>query len=160
MGSYFITEKFTLIPKHLYNQNYLNEMFDITDQDIVKNIELEKQNAILSYVAPQNSGSEEELPLVYGMIEYAYTLKDYNKVVINFCKEKNLTHIVAVEDSRLLLANTYRTTDAKSILYFATLVAQQVMFNPHLTKIHIYGTLENDGMELLDKYFNGVTIKV
>ena len=160
MVSYFITEKFTLIPKHLYNQNYLNEMFAITDQDIVRSIELEKQNAILSFVAPKNSGSEEILPLVYVMIEYAYTLKDHNKVVINFCKEKNLTHIVAVEGSKLLLANTYRTTDLKSILYYTTLVAQQVMFNPHLTTVHVYGTLDNSGVELLDKYFSGVTIKV
>ena len=160
MVSYFITEKFTLIPKHLYNQNYLSEMFTVTDQDIIRSIELEKQNAILAFVAPKNNSSEEELPLVHGLIEYAYTLQDHNKVVINYCKEKNLTHIVAIEGSRLLLANTYRTTDVKSILYYATLVAQQVMFNPHLTKVHIYDSLENDGVELLDKYFSGVTIKV
>ncbi len=156
MESYFITEKFTIVPKPLYREEYLKEMFEFAENEEVKVLELEKYNAILSYIAPNGDNSGNLQPLVYTLIKYAGTLKDYNKIVINYSKGHKLTHIVAMEGEKLLLANTFRTTDVKSVLYFICLVAQQVMFNPHLTKVHLYGEFEPEGVQLIEKYFAGI----
>ena len=41
-----ITEKFTLIPKHLYKPEYLGEMFTIAENETVRSIVLEKHDAV------------------------------------------------------------------------------------------------------------------
>ena len=152
MESYFITEKFTIAPKPLYREEYLKEMFEVAENEAVKVLELEKSNAVLTFVSKKDDDANLQ-PLAYVLIKYAQTLQDYNKIVINYSKEHKLTHIVAMEGEKLLLANTYRTTDVKSVLYFISLVAQQVMFNPHLTKVNVYGELEPEGIKLLERYF-------
>lgn len=154
MESYFITEKFTIAPKPLYREEYLKEMFEVAENEEVKALELEKYNAVLSFVSKKGDDAANLQPLAYVLIEYAQTLQDHNKIVINYSKEHKLTHIVAMEGEKLLLANTYRTTDVKSVLYFISLVAQQVMFNPHLTKVHVYGELDPEGVQLVEKYFH------
>ena len=153
MESYFITEKFTIAPKPLYREEYLKEMFEVAENEAVKALELEKSNAVLAFVSKKDDDDANLQPLAYVLIKYAQTLPDHNKIIINYSKEHKLTHIVAMEGEKLLLANTYRTTDVKSVLYFISLVAQQVMFNPHLTKVHVYGELEPEGIQLLERYF-------
>lgn len=154
MESYFITKKFTIAPKPLYKEEYLKEMFEVAENEAVKALELEKCNAVLSFVSKKEDDAANLQPLVYVLIKYAETLQEHNKIVINYSKEHKLTHIIAMEGGKLLLANTYRTTDVKSVLYFICLVAQQVMFNPHLTKVHVYGELEPEGVQLVEKYFH------
>lgn len=156
MESYFITEKFTIAPKPLYKEEYVREMFEVAENEVVKTLELEKCNALLSFIAQKDDNGENLVPLAYVLIKYAATIQDHNKIVINYNKGEKLTHIIAMEGEKLILANTYRTTDVKSVLYFISLVAQQVMFNPHLTKVHIYGELEEEGVQLIEKYFAGV----
>ena len=150
-----ITEKFTLIPKHLYKPEYLGEMFTIAENETVRSIVLEKHDAVLSYASPDNS-PEEAVPLAYRLIKAAEMLNEHNKVVVNYLPEKKISHIVAMEGKKLLLANTYRTCDAKTLLYFIELVLQQVMFNPQLTRIHIYGHMKQDETKLVEGYFCGV----
>ncbi|MBR4882786.1 MAG: DUF3822 family protein, partial [Bacteroidales bacterium] len=120
MESYFITEKFTIAPKPLYREEYLKEMFEVAENEAVKVLELEKSNAVLTFVSKKDDDANLQ-PLAYVLIKYAQTLQDYNKIVINYSKEHKLTHIVAMEGEKLLLANTYRTTDVKSVLYFISL---------------------------------------
>ena len=156
MESYFITEKFTLTPKHLYREEYLADMFEITENEVVKAVELEKHNAVLAFVSEKGADSAGTQPMALALIKYAETLNDHNKLVINYCKEYKLTHIVAMEGEKLLLANTFHTADIKSVLYFIALVAGQVMFNPLLTKVHVYGELEPEGVQLVEKYFAAI----
>lgn len=150
-----ITEKFTLIPKHLYKPEYLGEMFTIAENETVRSIVLEKHDAVLSYASSNNS-PQEAVPLAYQLIEAVETLNEHNKVVVSYLPERKMSYIVAMEGKKLLLANTYRTCDAKTLLYFIELVLQQVMFNPQLTRIHIYGHMEQDEVKLLEGYFCGV----
>lgn len=154
MESYIITEKFTLAPKHLYNPNCLGQMFEIGENESVKSIDIGKYNAVLAFAAPKEAPEGKE-PLIYKLLEYAGTLEEHNKVAVHYCKERKLAHIVAIEGEKLLLANTYRATDITSLLYFITLAVQQVMFNPQLTKIHVYGRMEQQELKFIGGYFCG-----
>lgn len=157
METYTITEKFTLIPKCLYNPNYLGEMFDIGEDESVKSIEIEKYNAVLAFAVPKETPPDKE-PLISKLMEYAGTLNEHNKVAVHYCKERKLSHIVAIEGEKLLLANTYRTADITSLLYFLTLAVQQVMFNPQLTRIHVYGLMEESDLKFIGSYFCGAVL--
>ena len=156
MESYFITEKFTLTPKHLYKEEYLKDMFEVTDNEVIKVVELEKHNAVLAFVSEKGAAAAGAQPVVLALIKYAETLKDHNKIIINYSIGNKLTHIVAMEGEKLLLANTFHTADVKSVLYFIALVAGQVMFNPLLTKVHVYGEFGPEGIQLVEKYFAGI----
>lgn len=157
MELYIPTEKFTLIPKHLYRPEYPEEMFAVGKNETVKCIELHKHNAILSFAAPAEN-NEQIKPLIYKLIEISDTLQEHNKIVINYSPDNKTTYLVAMEGEKLLLANTYRTSDIKGLLYFLTLAVQQVMFNPLHTRITSFGSMNHDDIKILEEYFCGVIV--
>lgn len=164
MNYFYFTEKFTLSPKKLRNPDYLRELFTVEEQEEIREIELPCYNAILTFAEPtaaksRNNGDNNVYPFIYTLLNSTSKIEEYNKILIYFNRERQMTQIVAAEGEKLLLANTYKTVDFKSALYFIALVTQQTLFNPQLTKIHVYGTIEPEEESLLKTYYQGVAIE-
>ncbi len=153
MESYIITEKFTLIPTNLYKEEYLGEIFGLDETEMVKSYNLPNHNATLACAFPKDNAKNDAVPLVLHLIESLDTVAGHNKIIINYSREDQLLSAVAAEDKRLLLANSFRCTHINTVLYFLTLICQQVMFNPQITGINVYGQLENEQERLITTYF-------
>ncbi len=159
MKNHFITEKFTLVPTPLYSENYLAEMFKLDKDEEIKSIGLDGYNATLAYAAKTAGDDAGKLPVVHALIQMLNGIPDHNRIVVHYCNSKKLLHIVAAEKENLLLANTYSCTHINTLLYFLTLVCQQVMFNPQITGINLAGKLEKNEEALLLQYFQKITYK-
>lgn len=151
MDNYYITEKFTLVPQGYGKIEYLKELFTIEEDEKIFTRTVANYNATLIYAATQ----EDKEPLIKVMIENLHSIKEHNKIIVHYNRSGNRTYITAAEGDKLLLANSYRTTDTKNVLYFITLVCGQIMFNPQLTTIHYMGELGEELKQLIATYYQG-----
>ena len=132
----FNTEKFLLEPAEFYDSEHLRELFPINDNEDLAEIEVPLFNAVLVYAIPKDK--KEMLPSVYRMVS-------------------KIPAIPAIEgNSRLLLLNCYKANGASNILYYISLAAKQVMFNPPITAIYTYTPLNNDETAILERYFQKI----
>ena len=157
MKEYFITDKFTLVPTALCKPEYLTGLFALDRDESVQSIGLPQFNATLLYAA--NNIETGKSPLIYKLIDQIESIQEHNKVIIHYSKELKILQVVAAEERKLLLANSFKCHHPNTILYYLTLVCQQVMFNPHLTKISVYGDIESQEEALIKKYFQGIIFK-
>ena len=158
MTNRFFTDKFTLVPTSMYRPDYLSDLFDIDQQEEIKTIEIPLFNATLAFALPKNNGSQNKVPVIYTLLEHIKEIPEHNKIVVHYCKDSNKVQIVAAEGNNLLLANSFKCNHQNTLLYYITLVCQQVMFNPHLTRIYTDGQFEKSEEELLKRYFQGIKV--
>ena len=157
MENYITTEKFTLIPTKWYKQEYLGEIFELKEAEVVKSYTLPSHNATLVCAFPEDNAKKDATPLVMYLIGYLDKITDHNKIIINYNKELNLLTAVAAEGNKLLMANSFRCTHINTLLYFLTLICQQVMFNTQITCINIYGKIETEEEKLISGYFQKIS---
>lgn len=158
MEKYIITEKFTLVPTDCYKSNYLEEIFELNEKEVIESYNLPHFNATLACAIQKNDPNKNNGPLILFLINSLERIKDHNKLIISYNKKLNLLHIVAGEENKLLLANSFKCSHKNTMLYFITLVCQQVMFNPLISGINVYGKLEMEEEMLIKKYFQKITL--
>ena len=183
MNYYYITSKYSLIPKILFNKyNYteaFKKTFDIGTGERIGTASLAEHKAEIIYALPGSlrcdfgeQGPEEEeqdriYPLICKLLETAGSVQKYNKVVFSFCPsvqreneipEKPALHLVIQEGDNLLLANSYPAAHFNTALYFLFLAVKRVQFNPEQTCVRVCGSLSREEKETLEKYFRGVEI--
>lgn len=157
MKEYFITDKFTLVPTALSRPEYLTGLFALEKEESVQSIELPRFNATLLYAG--KNGDNDKRPLIYKLLDQIEGIQEHNKIIIHHSKELNMLQVVAAEEKKLLLANSFSCHHPNTTLYYLTLVCQQVMFNPHLTKITVCGEIGKEEEELIKRYFQGIIYK-
>ncbi len=150
--NYSFTEKFTLVPKQMANAGYLNGIFDITQNESIGSLELEQYGAVLHFAAEK----QDSTPLIYHLLQHLKEIKEHNKLSVSYNKENGVIFVAAAQGEKLLLANSYKAADFTTALYYITLVAQQVMFNPQLTMVNIYGKIGAGNEDLLNTYYKGI----
>ena len=151
----FNTEKFLLEPAEFYDSEHLRELFPINDNEDLAEIEVPLFNAVLVYAIPKDK--KEMLPSVYRMVSKIPDIPAHNKIIIEIDRENGTLYLAAIEgNSRLLLLNCYKANRASNILYYISLAAKQVMFNPPITAIYTYTPLNNDETAILERYFQKI----
>ena len=160
------TPTFTLVPASLYDKEsekqILSQIHKVEDMDEVMSIDLPEHEAKLIYAIPNSISSRifkiqkkaKYTPIIYQMIKKVSEQMENNKVCIHF--SKNHIHIVASERDRLLLANSFQTSDFITAQYYIFFVIKEVMFNPEFTTLQIVGEIDKNQKKSLSKYFKGV----
>ncbi len=154
--TYFYTHKFLLEPEPLFDPEHLRELYTVEENEEIVSEHLPRYKARLVYAKESVFEGRELKPVITALIEWVMEIEEHNKVAIYYSRSNKMVTIVVAEGERLLLANSYRCTNAETLLYFLSLASQQVVFNPQITRIHSYGELEKSAEDLLKRYFNGV----
>ena len=150
------TRKFLLEPVDFYSPGHLKELFPPDETEEEACLELPQFNAILSYLKPKGS---EMKPSVCKMLSQIPDIEDHNKIIMHLSRESNLLYIAAIEGKdRLLLLNCYPANEKNDILYYISMAARQVMFNPPITVLCSHEQLGKDETELLERYFQKVIV--
>ncbi len=131
---------------------YLNEIFNIAQNESIGNLELEQYNAVLYFAAEESDAT----PLIYHLLQQLQQTKEHNKLCVSYNKKVGIVYVAAAQGDKLLLANSYKAADFTTALYFIMLATQQVMFNPHLTQVNVYGNIEPEDEALLNTYYKGI----
>lgn len=147
--NYSITDKFTLVPQHMDSPEFIKKLFGSCPDENIGHIDIAQYGAVLYFVKED----KEALPIIYFLLQQLREIKEYNKVAVNFCKQKQIVFIAAAEGQKLMLVNSYKAADFTTAIYFIMLVTQQMMFNPLLTELHFYSTMDQQEKELINRYF-------
>lgn len=153
----FSTEKFLLEPAEFHDLSHLQELFDIKEDEEIAQIKVPPFNAILSYVVPKDK--REMLPSAYYIISDIPDIPAHNLIIADIERETGLLCLAAVEgEKRLLLLNSFKIAGETDLLYYISLVARQVMFNPPVTVLYSHTPLKGQESSLLERYFQKIIV--
>ena len=146
--------KYTIVPSSFFRRddsyNILSQAVQLEGNDKVEYQELPDFQAVLVY-ATTLSG---EAPAVLEMLRAVSGINEYNKVLANY-DGSHITVVVAA-GSKLLLANSYPSTDCVTGEYFIFSAMKQFQINPEVTTGYLYGDAPFDMKNDLFRYCKGV----
>lgn len=153
----FGTEKFLLEPTEFHDSGHLRELFDVKEDEEITQIKVPPFNAVLSYAVPKDK--REMLPLAYYIISDIPDISAHNMIIADIERETGLLCLAALEgERRLLLLNSFKIAGETDLLYYISLVARQVMFNPLITVIYSHTPLKEQETALLERYFQKIIV--
>lgn len=165
---YVSTGKSTLIPISCYSKSesmqVLSKLTEIGEQDDVMSLEIPSQKAVIIYAVDKalismlsfHHKNVRFYPIIYLLIDRISSIDANNRLLTAFTDD--MVHIVAAEREKLLLANSYPSSDIITAEYFLLSVSKEVMFNPEHTSIYILGFISESDREELSKYFAGTVL--
>ena len=128
--------KYTLIPEGYFSpesaSDLLAQVVVLEKSDTVKSLELPCYKAVLLY-----AGEPEAARCIADMLSAAAALSCYNKVVVHLGADA--VDIVMAAGDRLLLCNSYPSSDEVTAQYFLFAALKQFQINPEVTTVHFFG---------------------
>lgn len=165
MDYYYLTEKFTLIPKMFFSQKNaieaIKELYGVDKGEVIKHIYLQSFDAYLAYILPIATVSrmkegEEIYPFAYALMDSLKNVTEYNKVLFHYSVSHHLAHVVIAKGEELQLVNSYHADCFESAVYYLFLAVKQTIINPLQTTLHIYSPLSPEELQIISKYFSGI----
>lgn len=164
--------KFTLVPIDLSNsqqhRSILSELFDIGDKEKIYSIDFEKYGVKVLYVwnTEQYNNSDEAtielrddiIPSVCHFIKLLPTINQHNKVILEYNPAQNESIIVVGEGDKLLIANSYKSVDFSSAIYYLLEILRQNQLNPLQTVVNLCGQISLEDISYLEKYIKGAKV--
>lgn len=160
------TEKYTLIPKKYFKEDSLKDelskLYTLDELDELYSVELPYFDAVLAYVIPNSITSPVYLaqkgskfyPVSYPLINQLHSIEDHNRLIVYF--KKGSVHVIAAQGDQLLLCNTYPAKDFNTAIYFIFLAVKEVMFNPELTTLNLFGSVSFKDYRSISRYFKEI----
>lgn len=160
---YITVSDFTVIPSDISNPNsqfrIADELFGVGEEEKVFTENVECYGVKVLYKAPSgHSGESNTFPSIVRYLNELPTIKEYNKLIAEYNKEKGTLVLALAEGERLLIANCYKTADFGSAIYYMLEALKQNQLNPQQTLVNLYAAVGTDELEKLQKYVKGVRI--
>lgn len=165
MDYYYLTGKFTLIPKVFFSQknaiDAIKELYGVDKGEVIKHIYLQSFDAYLAYILPvaivSHMGEGEEIyPFTYALMDSLKNVTEYNKVLFHYSASHHLAHVVISKGEELQLVNSFNADSFESAAYFLFLAIKQTIINPLQTTLHVYNALSQEELQIIGKYFSGI----
>ncbi len=163
---YYSDINFTVVPADFSNPNaqhrVLEELFGIDENEKVYSTAVEVYGVKVLYSKPSDYSpslkSTLPLPSVVRYLIELQSIKDYNKLIAEYNKEKGIFILTLAAGEQLLIANGYKATDFGSVIYFILEALRQNQINPQQTVVNLYAAIGIDELEKLESYVKGVKI--
>lgn len=164
------TEKFTLVPEHLFvaeeKKTVLQSLFDINENNKIEKNSLKKFHVKLLFSLPHkletvfgenNSGFSIVHPFSIIAGQLPQTQKEYGLVVLS---EQAFLYTFLYNNSEILHANRFRILHPNDVLYYVINIFNQLKINRADTGIFVAGKLNlPDAPEkILGKYFTKINL--
>ncbi len=162
MVKYKPTTRFTMVPLELSNNNVhhiiMDELFDSDkDQAQIKSLDIPHYNTKILYSFLKDGGNK-VLPTIYKYLITLPTLRDYNKVILEYNLLKDTSLIVVAEGDKLLIANSYKTINFATAIYYILEILNKSQMNPKQTNVNIYGSVHPFDLKKLEKFVRRVRV--
>ena len=160
MGKYILSEIFTLVPAEVYNPEVAREALAgqfLLDRDVeVQAVALGKEGAMVVY--PSNAETEGAVPFAVKLMEEAYSVQEYNKVVFHYNAEKRLSHTIIYIGDELKLANSFKADSFESALYFLFLAIKGLQMNPRQCTVRVCCGITKEQEGIFSRFFKGFQV--
>ncbi|MBQ5640128.1 MAG: DUF3822 family protein [Bacteroidales bacterium] len=147
---------FTLVPTQFFEplrqRAALAEVAKVSEDVIVKHIEIPQYNAVLVYEVDEDSVIS--IPEMANILQKLPDCNEYNKILCSF-KEGHL-FIAIAQGKTLLLANSYNAPDFTTAEYYIFLTVKSQQLNPELSTICFLTPLSQEEEMSLYRYFKSV----
>ena len=147
---------FTLVPTQFFEplrqRAALAEVAQMSEDAIVKHIEIPQYNAVLVYEVDEDSIIS--IPEMANILQKLPDCSEYNKILCSF-KEGRL-FIAIAQGKTLLLANSYNAPDFTTAEYYIFLTVKSQQLNPELSTICFLTPLAQEEEMSLYRYFKSV----
>lgn len=147
---------FTLVPTQFFEplrqRAALAEVAKVSEDVIVKHIEIPQYNAVLVYEVDEDSVIS--IPEMANILQKLPDCNEYNKILCSF-KEGRL-FIAIAQGKTLLLANSYNAPDFTTAEYYIFLTVKSQQLNPELSTICFLTPLSQEEELSLYRYFKSV----
>lgn len=147
---------FTLVPTQFFEplrqREALAEVAQMSEDAIVKHIEIPQYNAVLVYEVDEDSVIS--IPEMANILQKLPECSEYNKIL---CSIKGGHLFIAIAQGKtLLLANSYEAQDFTTAQYYIFLAVKSLQLNPELSTICFLNTLDPEEEMSLYRYFKSV----
>ena len=141
----------TLVPKRFLSDCapicFLKEVSDISWNEKVACIDIPHFDAVLVYSGPKPSLAD----LLFKILR----IPEHNKIAASF--EGGVLSLAIAQGDSLLLANTYRSQDFTTALYYIVAAMKSLQLNPEVSTICFSSRLQDSERTELYRYFKAVS---
>ncbi len=160
------TNKYTLIPKQLYNKgdelNQISKLHRIEDLEEIDVTEIPGKDVMILYAVnstflnllKKRQPKYSILPKIYPPLIHLPTFYDYNKIFFSY--NKGELQLIIYEGTSLVFCNSFPAAYFNTALYFLFLSLKQTQFNPEQTTIFVSGSVPSTDILQLSKYFSKI----
>ena len=169
MADYSSTSLFTLIPQNFAREDsyglILRELFGLDETYSVLNSEVPEWGTTLLYAweKGQDFGivpSSTVQPLVLKQLKDLRTIKEHNKLIMDFDSKAKRTTLLLAEGEKLITANSYHTVDLPSAIYYMLEILRKSQINPQQTTLHFSGKADDKELKTLRSYVKDVRLRM
>ena len=98
------------------------------------------------------------MPTVYRHLKDLSALKDYNKLIVDFDIDRKQTCILLAEGEKLIAANSYRTVDFPTAVYYMLELLNKSQINPQQTTVNLIGKADDSQLRMLKTYVKDIKL--
>ena len=85
-------------------------------------------------------------------------LKEHNKLILDFDIDRRQSCILLAEGDRLIAANSYRTVDFPTAIYYMLELLSKSQINPQQTTVNLIGKADDAQLDLLRSYVKDIKL--
>lgn len=163
-------ELFTLVPNKFYNEkeleNYLKYNIKVLKTDFIATDDIDNlhsKNVYVPYVNINNFMFQH-----FGEFEYKHSISVLVEKLLKINIEQksmfvnansNTIDIVVIENSNLLLCNSFKINTKEDFLYYILFVVEQLQLNPEVFTLKLLGNISkaNSKYDLLTNYIKNIS---
>ena len=166
MSDYSPTHLFTLVPEGFSDRKTLENIFCTlfpTEKDAeVFSVPVPQYSARLVYAwegsNPALTPAKGVLPTVLKHLQALASLKEHNKLILDFDIDRRQTCILLAEGDKLITANSYHTVDFPTAVYYMLELLSKSQINPQQTTVNLMGKTEDSQLDMLRSYVKDIKI--
>lgn len=168
MAVYSPTHIFALIPAGFADsqqqKKILKDLFGLNQSVTVYATSVPQYNSILlyaweadkqEYLAP----SSEVQPTIVKYLSELHHIEEHNKLIMDFDAERKQTCLLLAEGDKLIAANSYRTIDFPTAIYYMIELLDKSQINPQQTTVNLIGMAEEKELAMLKSYVKGIKFR-
>ncbi|MCI1778605.1 MAG: DUF3822 family protein [Bacteroidales bacterium] len=154
-GAKVKTERNEIAGPAIKGENALTEMFITNKGETIRHSPVDGMDAELFYIC---NVSETGKPCILFMVE-SLLADEKHDIYVNFCRDDNSTQIAVSTAGKITFANSFRTTDFTTMLYYVMFVAKSLGKRNSSDGAVFLGEFEEDEKNMLKRYFISPEIK-
>jgi len=149
--------KYTLVPESFFSvdsaEAYLANVVEIGEKDSVRYKELPQYKAVLVYTG-EGSHADDTAELLCHLVAVASSVSKYNKVIVH--QGDDCVDIVIAAGEKLLLCNSFPSTDSVTSLYYLFASLKEFQINPEVTTVFFHGRVTGSMKSDAARYFSSI----
>ncbi|MBP5693145.1 MAG: DUF3822 family protein [Bacteroidales bacterium] len=166
MSDYSPTHLFTLVPEGFSDsktrENIFCTLFPEEKGAEVFSVPIPQYSAELIYAWEGRNGAISPeagvLPTVAKHLKDLSCLKEHNKLILDFDIDRHQTCILLAEGDRLVSANSYRTVDFPTAVYYMLELFSKSQINPQQTTVNLIGKADDGQLQMLRSYVKDIKL--